>query len=97
MDISPWPRGHGFDGGAAWWAHTLSKEECKRLDDLMGAALLDSEICERLIAKRDVTLLAAFGLSEETQGWLRGIKAGSLVEFANAIVTRTQPEIRYSF
>lgn len=92
MDISPWPKGRGFSGSDAWWKHTLNQEERKRLDDLVGAALLDPDICERLVNKRDDSLLRAFGLSEETQGWLRGIKASSLVEFANAIVTRTQPE-----
>ncbi len=93
MDIFPWPKGRGFDGADAWWQYTLCKEERKRLDDLMGAALLDTDICDRLVKQRDRSLLTAFGLSDETQGWLRSIKANSLVEFAQAVVSGSQQKV----
>jgi hypothetical protein len=86
MDISPWPGGRGFVGNKEWWAHMLSQDERRRLDNLMGAALLDHGVRERLLTERDDSLLAAFDLSEETQAWLRNIQANSLDELASAIV-----------
>lgn len=92
MDLSPWPKGQGFAGSDAWWQYMLSKDERRRLDNLMGVALLDEEIRGRLVDQRDDTLMEAFGLSTETQGWLRTIKANSLVELAQAIVSAPQAE-----
>ena len=77
MDLSPWPKGQGFAGSDAWWQYMLSKDE---------------EIRGRLVDQRDDTLMEAFGLSTETQGWLRTIKANSLVELAQAIVSAPQAE-----
>ncbi len=80
MDVLPWPNGYGFKGGDTWWQHTLSQSERERLDDLLGLALLDKDVCEQLVVKRDSSLLAAFGLSEETQQWFARIKASTLKE-----------------
>lgn len=90
MDVSPWPQGHGFAGASVWWDYVLSKEERKRLDHLMGMALLDSTVRERLVYERDDSLLAAFGLCEETRQWLRSIRATSLTELAEAVVSGLQ-------
>jgi hypothetical protein len=87
MDVLPWPNGRGFSGATAWWDYVLSKDERQRLDNLMGVALLDFGVRERLLKERDNSLMAAFGLSEETQKWLRGIQAESLDELAQAIVS----------
>ncbi|MBC7810535.1 MAG: hypothetical protein H7175_05280 [Burkholderiales bacterium] len=87
MDVLPWPQGHGFAGTSAWWDYVMTKEEKHRLDNLMGLALLDTDVCERLIYKRDESLLAAFGLSAETRTWLRKLEATSLVDLAQAIVS----------
>ena len=89
MDILPWPQGQGFTGATAWWDYMLSKDESRRLDNLMGVALLDEEVSQRLVNHRDDTLLASFGLSKETRSWLRAIPATSLVELAEAIVSRS--------
>ena len=86
MDVFPWPQGNGFNGSKAWWDYVLSKGEKQRLDNLMGLALLDESIQNRLLKERDSSLLAAFGLSDETQGWLRTVKATSLFELAQAII-----------
>lgn len=86
MDVSPWPNGHGFTGGRSWWEYIITKEERQRLDNLMGIALLDEDVCERLVAERDDALLSAFGLSEKTRNWLHAIHANSLDELAQAIV-----------
>ena len=92
IDVSPWPNGRGFAGASTWWEYVMGKEEKQRLDNLMGIALLDDDVCDRLVNQRDSSLLAAFGLSKETQNWLRTIEANSLVELAQAIVSQTQSE-----
>jgi hypothetical protein len=89
MDVLPWPQGQGFTGATAWWDYMLSKDESRRLDNLMGVALLDEDMSQRLVTDRDDTLLASFGLSKETRTWLRNVPATSLVELAQAIVSRT--------
>ena len=71
IDVSPWPEGRGFAGASTWWEYVMGREEKQRLDNLMGIALLDADVCDRLVNKRDSSLLAAFGLSNETQRWLR--------------------------
>ncbi len=86
MDVLPFPNGRGFTGASAWWDYMMNKEERQRLDNLMGLALLDESVCDRLINKRDESLLGAFGLSRETQSWLRAVNASSLTELAEAIV-----------
>lgn len=90
MDVLPWPDGSGFAGGDSWWHLVLSQSECDRLNNLVGLALLDGDVCERLVTKRDSALLTAFGLSERTQDWLRGINATTLKELAQAIVAATR-------
>jgi hypothetical protein len=84
-DVSPWPRGQGFSGARGWWQHVLSQDERKRLDNLVGVALLDTEICDRLLGGQDESLFSAFGISEETQQQLRSIRATTLADFAQAI------------
>ncbi len=86
MDILPWPDGYGFKGGDNWWQYTLSQSERDRMDDLLGLALLDKDICEQLVVKRDVSLLEAFGLSEDTQQWFLHIKATTLKELAQGVL-----------
>ncbi len=71
----------------------MGKEEKRRLDHLMGTALLDAEVHNRLVYERDSSLLTAFGLSKETQSWLRTVEANSLTELAQAIVAHSQAEI----
>jgi len=92
MDISPWPQGRGFEGGATWWQDVMNRDEKQRLDNLMGVALLDANVCDRLVNQRDTSLLTAFGLSQDTQSWLQDIRAHSLAELAQAIVFKMQGE-----
>jgi hypothetical protein len=86
MDVLPWPNGRGFQGATSWWDIVMSKDEHRRLDNLMGLALLDEDVHNRLVHERDESLLAAFGLSYETRAWLQSLEVGSLVELAQAIV-----------
>ncbi len=88
MDVLPWPNGKGFNGSSEWWEYVMTKDERRRLDNLMGLALLDPDVCDRLLTKRDETLMKAFGLSTQTQAWLRGLQATSLSELAQAIVAK---------
>jgi uncharacterized protein GlcG (DUF336 family) len=90
MDVLPFPQGRGFSGADAWWDYVLGKEERKRLDQLMGLALLDRDIHDRLVEQRDHALMDAFHLSAETQAWLRAIPARSLTELAQAVVAGPQ-------
>ncbi len=84
-DVSPWPNGSGFSGAQAWWKHVLSQEEHKRLDNLMGIALLDDRVREQLLNRQDESLFKAFGLSEETRQRVREVKATTLVDLAQAL------------
>lgn len=91
MDVTPWPNGQGFSGSSQWWDYVMQKEEKQRLDNLMGIALLDEDVRKRLVHDRDSSLFTAFGLSKETQNWLRAIPATTLFELAKAIVS-VQPQ-----
>jgi hypothetical protein len=71
----------------------MGKEEKRRLDNLMGTALLDEKVRKRLVNERDTSLLTSFGLSNETQSWLRTVEARSLTELAQAIVARSQDDM----
>ena len=85
MDVLPWPQGHGFSGTTAWWEHVGKQDEQKRLDNLMGLALLDEDVQKRLLDGGDDSLLTAFGLSEETRTRLRAVQATTLTDLAQAI------------
>jgi hypothetical protein len=89
MDVSPWPDGRGFTGAQDWWNYVMAKDEKQKLDNLMGLALLDEDVCERLVNQRDRSLYKAFGLSAETQAWLSRVKVSSLPELAEAIIARS--------
>jgi hypothetical protein len=97
MDISPWPQGHGFAGAKTWWDHVHGQDEQKRLDNLMGVALLDADICERLLSGSDDSLMNAFGISEETQSRLKTAQASSLTDLAQALTYNrvANPQIFY--
>lgn len=96
MDVSPWPQGKGFSGSSVWWEYVLSKTEAQRLESLIGMALLDQSICERLVNMRDETLLEAFDLSHETREWLRMLQASTLSELAEAISIASNPPLTLS-
>jgi hypothetical protein len=90
MDVFPWPHGQGFTGAELWWDYVLTLDEQKRLDSLLGAALLDEKIRECLLSHGDDSLLAAFGISPETQRWLRAVKADTLADLAQAILAEAR-------
>jgi hypothetical protein len=90
VDLSPFPHGKGFQGAQEWWDYVLSKDERKRVDQLLGIALLDQTVCYRLVKERDETLLNAFGLSESTKQWFRGVNAQTLSDLAQAVLDTFQ-------
>lgn len=85
-DFSMRRQQHGFSGTQEWWSYIRGTDEKNRVDQLLGAALLQPDICQRLLFDRDEDLLNAFGLSEQMKEQLRKIKADTLSEFAKAIV-----------
>ena len=89
MDVLPWPNGFGFSGGDSWWLHVLKQSERERLDNLVCLALLDKGVCEKLLTHDDPGLLSSFGLSEQTQNWLKNCGATTLRELAEAIAAAT--------
>ncbi|MHB8627237.1 MAG: hypothetical protein ACYDBJ_17875 [Aggregatilineales bacterium] len=91
MDVSLWPGGYSFAGADGWWQHTLAQNEHERLDNLMGLALLDPTVHDRLIVQHDPALLDGFDLSADTRYWLSSIKANTLKEFAQAIIAASNP------
>lgn len=80
-DFFPWPQGSGFRGSQAWWRSILTLDEQSRLDMLLGLALLNPELEQRLL-QHDESILTPFHFSEDTCNRLLEIQAGSLVEFA---------------
>jgi hypothetical protein len=65
--------------------HVLSGEDREQLDILLGTAMVDTTVRRRLVQERDTSLLMSFALSEETQDWLCGLPAMTLVDLAQAI------------
>jgi len=88
MDVKPL----GFTGGDKWWDYVLSGDEKERLDSMMGAALLDKSISERLLNGIDITILTTFGLSEPTISLIRNVNATTLPDFAQQVIHVLQPE-----
>ena len=90
LGIQPRSVGQRPNGDNRWCSNVLSQNERDALDYLVGLALLNTAICERLIVKHDCGLLAAFGLSENAKNWVLGIEAQTLKDFAQAIVAATR-------
>jgi hypothetical protein len=67
----------------------ISPNEKQRLDRLFGSALIDKALCHRLVSERDNSLLAEYGISAETQNWLRYVPASSLADLARAVSSQS--------
>jgi len=55
------------------------------IDALLGIALVDQAVCNRLVHERDTAFLTANGLSLPVQRWLKNLSANSIVEIAQAV------------
>lgn len=77
---------HDLSTRPLWHGYLLTQEEKHQIDQLMGRALVDRKFCHRLLNERDVTVFADYGLTDATRQWLCSIEAGSLAEFAQAII-----------
>lgn len=73
----------------------FSQQELLKLNQLVGAALTNRSICQRLVSQRDATLQSDFNLATETWHYIASIKVASLEEFCQAIV-QLQTEERVS-
>ncbi len=81
----------GFANGDVWRQHALSQSERERLDDLVGQALIDQTVHDRLLIHRDPSLFDTFNLSDETRRWCATVQASTLKEFAQAIIEAAMP------
>lgn len=90
LDVTSWSGKRGFSGADEWWCYVRNQDERRRLDHLLGVALLDENVRHRLVDIRDETLLSAFGLSESTKGWIITLKANSLSDIAREVATNFQ-------
>ncbi len=91
MDVLPSPTGYGFTGADISWQHPLPQHEREQLDSLIGLALLDPSVRDRLIVQHDPNLFDAFNLRADTRNQLSQIQASTLKEFAQAVVAASNP------
>lgn len=90
LDITSWSGKRGFSGAAEWWNYVRDQDERRRLDHLLGVALLDENVRHRLVNARDEALLSAFGLSESTKWWMMTLPATSLSDIAREVAANFQ-------
>src|SRR5258708_38944389 len=83
---------YGFAGGDVWrQPDTLSQSDRDHLDNLVGHALIDQDIHDRLLRHRDPSLFDVFKVSDETRNWCATVQASTLQEFAEAIIAAATP------
>lgn len=68
----------------------ISNEDMQRLNKLMGLALLEPSVSDLLLHHRDERLMTEFGITFPVREWLKQVRAGSLVELAQAIVKQRE-------
>lgn len=90
LDITSWSGKRGFSGADEWWSYVRNQDERRRLDHLLGVALLDENVRNRLVNGRDEELMTAFGLSEKTQWWISSLAATSLSDIAKHVANTFQ-------
>lgn len=90
LDITSVGGKRGFTGADEWWSHVRNQDEHRRLDNLLGVALLDENVRRRLVDNRDDELLNAFGLSESTKWWIGTLSASSLSDIAREVAANFQ-------
>ena len=70
----------------------LGQDDKRNLDRVVGAAMLYDSVRRRLL-DRDADLLTEYGVSIETQEWLRTLEAADLVDFASAVLSGSAPSM----
>ncbi len=65
----------------------LTMSDRRKLDRLIGIALLDAHVRERLLVSRDENLLVEFQLDPQVRRWLLGMQASTLDELARVVCT----------
>jgi len=89
--VDVWPNSLAFGNADVWEAPALTQTEGDQLDQLVGLALLDSSVADRLVVQRDPALLDTFNLTNDTRQWLSELRVGSLEELAQAILVASNP------
>ncbi len=87
MDVSPWPDAPGFADADLWWGYLWGCDERARLEHLLVAALLDTDIRGRLL-DHDPALLRAFHLSDRTIMCICAIQDRGLNSFTAELLNR---------
>lgn len=64
----------------------LDDEQIKKINYLLGWALLDDATHQGFVVERDSTLMTEQGLSWQVQHWLRSLEAGTIEELAEQIL-----------
>jgi hypothetical protein len=86
-----WPNGSPAGYTDVWERPTPAQNERERLDNLIGLALVDSSIRDRLMVQHDRSLVDAFNLTDETRQRLSNTRAGSLQELAQSMLGASKP------
>jgi|SRR5579859_6363399 len=93
-DALPWPIDCGYSSADVWAQPSLVQNESEQLDDLIGLALIDPAIRDRLVVQHDPALLDSFHLSDDTRHRLDSIQANNLQAFAEAVMAASNPLYR---
>ena len=70
----------------------VNADEMTKIDALLGAALVNGDLRQRLLEDRDASILGEFHLGTETQALLHNINAHSLTDLARAITSTEQTQ-----
>ena len=71
-------------------SEVLTEEQITNVNRLLGWALLDDTIRQRLVLDRDMALMADYGLSALTQQWLRDLPVSTLQAMAEQVLVCIQ-------
>lgn len=75
---------------ATGWRRSLSAQDKRQIDTLMGVAILDADVRRRLIDERDENLFDDYQLSEHAKQILRESPANTLPDLAQSVVSYLQ-------
>jgi len=65
---------------------SLTSHELQTISDLLLAATLDGQICQRLLGQQKQALFEECGFSPDLQAWLCRIHARTIQEFAQKVL-----------
>lgn len=87
MDVAPSSRQLDFDGEDIWWEYIWGCDERGRLEHLLVAALLNTDIRRRLL-DHDLSLFESFHLSDSTILRICDVQAHGLSAFTAELLRK---------